>query len=152
MKKLCHILFLIFLTICSTAVVRADLSPEAADLSSSAGTVVFDLSTERQEYVFIDHEGLPTRITILNRGSEHIISMTNAKISLSFKIYVSGSTITNAYDGTYSSSYWNITPVSLLVDSSTQATYTVNCKRLLISTQRYLRANLVDGSIVVSHN
>ncbi|MBQ1478277.1 MAG: DUF5626 family protein [Erysipelotrichaceae bacterium] len=104
---------------------------------------------------FYDNEGLLTELSIRsieNARSERQISISNARLSMSFNISISNGYITNAYNGQYSTSYWTVTGEYLAVDSSSQATYTLDCRRFLISTQKYLRANIVNGEIQVSYN
>ncbi|MBR2801196.1 MAG: DUF5626 family protein [Erysipelotrichaceae bacterium] len=148
---------LLFILTCLCGCLLNNVYAEDTLLSQKEKTpsYVFDLSLDRDQTAqFSSDDGLLTTISIVSSRSvsgEKTVSVTNSQISLSYKVYISGNSITNAYDKSYYSTYWNITSDVLTLDSSSQATYTVQCKRLLISTTKHLRATLNDGSLTVSY-
>jgi len=119
----------------------------------SIQTFEFDLDSSYQSRQFYDNEGNLVTISISRTRSssnERIISYTSIKLSMSYKILIDNNRITNAYDPSYSTSYWDVTSSNLSVDSSAQATYTLTCKKLLLTTTKWLRANIENGSLVIT--
>ena len=116
-------------------------------------TVVFNTDVDFQEYSFIDSNGLETTISIRTINSisgERYIGATNTQISMSYMIWLSNNTITDAYDPYVTSSYWNIFYQNLAVNSTTKATYTVGCSRMGLSTYQHLVATVTGNTITVT--
>ncbi len=146
-----RILVFLFASLLAILPVNAE-STEKNELSND-DALIFSINEEYQEYRFVDDAGLMTTISVTSsRNGEHTISMENDRLRMSFKIYVSNNQIISAYGENYYTNVYNVIASNLSVDSSVQATYTITIKKLLISTDKYLRANISTGSIVVTHN
>ena len=152
MKKLIVLILSLFFTICPFQTSAESSSADQKD--SRETTISFDLTDHDQSYTFIDKNGLETTISVTtNRLSgERTISASNTKLSLSFTIMISVNVIISAYNPSYYSSYWTITSECLTIDLSTQATYTVTCKKLNITTNKYLRVNIINGELSITYN
>lgn len=128
------------------------------DKTDQIDTITMDLqSNDTKTITYYDSEGLLTVLSVKASAlsGEKKISVSNIKYSMSYKIYIAGSSprITNAYDPFYTfSNTVTILNSSLTVDSSYQATYTIRYKQGLLSTNKWLRVNINSGLLVVTHN
>jgi len=150
-KVLFSFLLIVLASLLATNILYAD---SFSKQNGEESELVFDLDATYQEKKFYDSNGILTIISVQSSrlSGEKTISMSNTYLSMSYKIMVNNNIITNAYDGSYSTTYYSVSGESLTVDSNTQATYSLTCKVLLVTVNKYLRANISNGSIVVSHN
>ena len=154
MKLLLSILILIL----NFGFIPAKVNLSSTDANSSAREqYVFRVGEDYQEYQLYECEsGLLTTISVTSMSSlygEHLIKMSSAALTMSFKIFVSNNNvILSAYGGTYSSAIWTVTSSSLVINTAKQATYTLNCTGFLGVTQKWLRVNISTGQIVVTYN
>lgn len=133
--------------------VLAEDSAQKESIPEATITLSAD-SGEEKELQFYDSEGFLTTlsVSVTSVSGEKQISLTNAKISMSFKIYIVGGNIIDAYGAQYRVAKGiTVTGSSLSKDSSKQATYYVYCHTLLSSATRWLRANISTGELVVTY-
>lgn len=112
---------------------------------------VFDLDKDYQVITFIDNSGDQTLLTVTsNLDGEKQITLSNAYILLSYKIYISNNIITSAYDEYYYTNYYTVVSDTLTINSNTKATYSVNCYKFLMHSVFNLTADISSGSLVIS--
>ena len=145
----------ILLLVCSLCLITPVYAEEknASSSTENNNTIIFSLDQAYQEYRYTDENGLQTIITVRSSlTGEHTITMQSTHLIMSFKINVNAyDHITSAYGASYQTPY-NVQSATLTVDSLTQATYTVVLDKFGMATSKYLRVNIISGSLSVSHN
>ena len=118
-------------------------------------TYEFDLESSYQSIQFYDSEGYLTTITVTRSRSlvgERNVFVSNAQLQLSFTILIQNDVIIDAYNQHYHASTWIVTGDSLVVNSGSQATYTVQCHQLMLYFSKYAQANISNGKLSISSN
>lgn len=134
--------------------VSAEENEDDSILSDSTKPVYsLNLNSNYQEIHFVDNSGLATTLTIRKTAlnGERIIGLTNADITMHYKIMIVDDEIDDAYDAMCTSNTWNITSHALTIDSNIQATYTVNMKKIILTAVRHLQAKIVNSEVQVSY-
>ncbi len=125
----------------------------AVSTDSAKPVYSLNLNSNYQEIHFVDNFGLTTTLTIRKTAlnGERIIALSNADITMQYKIMIIDDKIDDAYEATCTSNTWNITSHALTIDSNTQATYTVNMKKIILTAVRHLRSKIVNSEVQVSY-
>ena len=145
----------ILLLACSLCLITPVYAEEQNAVSSTEDNspIVFSLDQAYQEYRYTDEDGLLMIVSVRSSlTGEHTITMQSTGLIMSFKINVNAyDHITSAYGASYHTPY-NVQSTTLTVDSLVQATYTVVLDKFGMATSKYLRVNIVSGSLSISHN
>lgn len=143
------VLLFLFLTV----PIYAEEIENPAIVDSTIPTYSLNINSNYQEIHFVDNSGLATTLTIRKTAlnGERIIGLTNADITMHYKIMIVDDEIDDAYDAMCTSNTWNITSHALTIDSRIQATYTVNMKKIILTAVRHLQAKIVNSEVRVSY-
>ncbi len=154
MKKITILLItLLFISGTSFNQINAENKEEIS--LPSIQTFEFDLDSSYQSRQFYDNEGYLTTITVIKPKSaaeERHVFVSNVHLTLSYTVLIQNNRIVDAYNQSYQANTWTVDNDSLIVNSNTRATYTVQCHYLSIHYSKYAQANLNNGVLTVTSN
>lgn len=109
-------------------------------------------------YSFVDENGNEVIVTIcelenkerVSNGSYSITYTSPGAWEAGFTVDVSNNKFTSAYKAYYQAITGNILSAALVKDSTTQVTYNIVYKNIILSVKTGVKAKITNGSIVVS--
>ena len=120
-----------------------DAYQEQTVYDSSGEPLIFSVQTSS--------DSLSTFKTGTVTAGEKTISVSSIREKISYKIYISKyKKITRAYNGEYSILGYNVKSAVLSVDSSTKASYTLNCTMFSSSVTKILYAEIINNELKVT--
>lgn len=126
--------------------------------NSTTGYVVFDLDGGDQSETIYDENGNPIVISMTSIDGQQksitngnkLISADGLLLSASFVVTVSNQRFTAVSNGKYTAWGVVVNNATLRLNSSTLATYALNCSALGVNYIKTLSAQISNGEILVS--
>lgn len=158
MKKYTNFILSLILTM-FFVILPTTVKAEENQLLPDPGTYVFTMESGHQEQQYYDEYGDTVTIAVdsspaLTRSvssGERKISFSSTLENVYYNIYISNNRISSAYNGHYNVFGYTVNNSVLSVDSSSQATYSLYCSTLSISSfVKVLRVNISGDNLVVT--